>query len=133
MTQPHVRSDLLLYLSELSVDNPRRLWNAERESGKVAGIDEVFHFFFDDHDFDHGAIGITLLNENEVRLVGAVKDALEAILVEVGDAGDDDFVLHAVWPEVRSAAALAKCEIARTPVSSFPPISALSDHQGQIC
>ena len=48
---PHVRRELMLYLAELAADDPRATWQEERErQGLSSGIDEVFHFFFDDHD-----------------------------------------------------------------------------------
>jgi hypothetical protein len=71
----------------------------------------VFHFFFDDHDFDSQAVGCSLLNAEELRTIEAVKLALAAILDEVGDAGDDDFVCHPLWAEVRRAAAIASARL----------------------
>jgi hypothetical protein len=91
----------------LEAVDPRVVWRAERERGFVAGIDEVFHFFFDDHDFDDQAVGVVLCDRAEVVAVEKVLRTLDAILKAVGNAGEDDFVEHPLWPEVRSAAVSA--------------------------
>lgn len=69
----HLRSELEGQLSTLRASDPRPVWGEERERGLASGIDEVFHFFFDDHDFDEEVVGLSLYNINEVRLIGAVK------------------------------------------------------------
>ena len=107
LSMPWRRDELILYLKELSLADPRPLWAAERERGLLADIDQVFHFFFDDNDFSDVAIGATLLNRSEVRVIQNVKLQLEAILDSVGDAGDDLFVQHPLWPEVTAAASNA--------------------------
>jgi hypothetical protein len=84
----------------------------------VADIDQVFHFFFDDHDFDGSDVGVTLLNQEEVQAVQSVKIALEVLLVAVGDAGGDDFVEHPLWPVVRRAAAEAHSRLAWSALTS---------------
>ncbi|MBB4857768.1 hypothetical protein HNO88_001079 [Novosphingobium chloroacetimidivorans] len=104
---PHLRVELTQYLAELTADDPKALWQEARQLGLVSGIDQVFHFFFDDHDFDRSAVGYSLVSKAEVQSIEAVKLALEAILDLVGDAGDDDFVCHPLWGEVRRAAAVA--------------------------
>lgn len=104
---PHVRRELLHALRELAADDPRPVWREERDRGLVSGIDEVFHFFFDDHDFDERSIGAVVFDRAEVAAVEAVKGAFEAVLQAVGDAGDDAFVEHPLWPEVTKAAASA--------------------------
>ena len=113
LLQLRVRKELRAYLSELQADDPRDTWRAERASGLVSGIDQVFHFFFDDHDFDATAVGLSLVCATEVRLIGDLKNALAAILDEIGDAGDDDFVSHPRWPMVRQAANTANAGLAR--------------------
>ena len=109
--QPHVRKELTSYLSELETNDPRVLWKNERQRGLVSGIDQVFHFFFDDHDFDNSAVGYSLFDQGEVALIEAVKLRLETILDVVGDADDDDFVSHPLWAEVRLAAAVASSRL----------------------
>ena len=70
-------------------------------------MDEVIHFFFDDHDFDEKDVGAVLFDRAEVDAVAKVQRALDAVLKVVGDAGDDDFVKHPLWQDVRSAAVAA--------------------------
>ena len=111
LSQPHARSELKAYLSELCANDPRPTWIAEQQRGLVSGIDQIFHFFFDDNDFDKSAVGRSLRNSKEVQLVGAVKRALEAIVVAVGDANDDTFVSHPLWPKVRQTATIALSQL----------------------
>lgn len=112
LSMPYRRGELLLYLKELARADPRPVWSAERERGLVSGIDQVFHFFFDDNDFGRPAIGVTLLNETEVAAVQKVKAALEEILESVGDEGDDVFAEHPIWPQVSAAASQALRQLA---------------------
>ena len=111
LSQPHVRDELQVHLSELHADDPRIVWENQRRNGLASGINEVFHFFFDDHDFDSQSVGCSILNAEELQTIEAVKLALAAILVEVGDAGDDDFVCHPLWAAVRGAAADASARL----------------------
>lgn len=113
LSQPHVRCELIAHLSELQADDPRPLWRSQRERGLVADIDQVFHFFFDDHDFDGSDVGVTLLDQNEVQAIQSVKVALDTLLAAVGDVGDDDFVEHPHWPGVRRAAVEAHSRLAQ--------------------
>ena len=114
LSQPHVRKELTSQLLELEADDPRVLWQGERQRGLVSGIDQVFHFFFDDHNFDNSAVGYSLFDQGEVASIEAVKLRLEAILDVVGDADDDDFVSHPLWAEVRRAAAVASSRLKET-------------------
>jgi hypothetical protein len=107
LSHPGRRSELLGYLEELATPDPRPLWHEERGRGQSSDIDQVFHFFFDDHDFDESAIGYILFDEREVQAVAVVKIALELILADHPDGTDDDFVEHRGWPKVREAAASA--------------------------
>jgi hypothetical protein len=109
LSQPHVRDELTLVLSELKADDPLLLWQGERQRGLASGIDEVFHFLFDDHDFDVSAVGYTLLDEAEAQSIETLKLRLRAILDDVGDAEDNDFVSHPLWVSVRQSAAAALC------------------------
>lgn len=107
----HVRSQLAAYLSELRASDPRPLWEEERRRGLASGIDAVFHFFFDDHDFDEQDMGFSLYDLGEVRVIGAVKKALNAVLEDVGNADDEAFVSHPRWHQVRQAAAEAAARL----------------------
>ncbi|MBB6228936.1 hypothetical protein FHS79_003130 [Polymorphobacter multimanifer] len=115
LSQPHVRHELQIFLSELQAADPRATWRAERVSGLASGIDQVFHFFFDDNDFDEGAVGVSLLSEVEVRGVAGVKQALEQVLAAVGDADDDAFVGHPLWAGVRQAVEAAELRTVTDP------------------
>jgi hypothetical protein len=111
LTMPHRRDELILYLKELAMPDPRGVWREETERGLVSGIDQVFHFFFDDNDFDETAIGVMLLSQSEVAAIQNVKAALEAILESVGDEGDDVFAQHPLWPQVTAAASHALTQL----------------------
>lgn len=114
LLQPHVRNGLASYLSELEADDPTASWRDERQRGLASGVDQVFQFFFDDHDFDNSAVGYSLYDQFEVGLIEAVKLRLEAIRRVVGDADDDDFVSHPLWADVRRAAAVANNWLKKT-------------------
>lgn len=103
-----VRRELMLNLAELEAADPRPVWREERERGLSSGIDELFHFFFDDHDFGNADIGTLLFDESEVAAVNAVKEALDSVLKAVGDQDDDAFVEHPLWQQVTSAAAMTR-------------------------
>jgi hypothetical protein len=107
LTLPNVRAELLGRLTELCDPAQTALWLAKDPNGPIVGIDETFHFFFDDHDFDDGDVGSALFDEGEVRIIAAVKDSLDAIL-ETNRNGDDAYFLgHPLWPKVVAAAEIA--------------------------
>ena len=114
LLQLHVRDELTSYLSELEAVDPRALWHDERQRGLLSSIDQVFHFFFDDHDFDNSAVGYSLFDQVEVGSIEAVKARLEAVLDVVGGTDDDGFVSHPLWAEVRRAAAVASSQLKGT-------------------
>lgn len=109
---PWVRRELIAYLEELSVPDPRPLWRAEAQQGLVAGIDQVIHFFLDDHEFDAAAIGFVLLNQQEVESMKQVTTSLERILNALPHGRDDDYVEHPFWPEVARVANEAHATLA---------------------
>jgi hypothetical protein len=108
---PQLREELRLYLAELAADEPRTTWQHDREKGLSSGIDEVFHFFFDDHDFDEADIGEVFFDSSEVQAVAAVKRALNAVLEVVGDGEDEEFVQHALWRNVSHTARAARARL----------------------
>ena len=87
------------------------MWAQERERGLTADIDEVIHFLFDDHDFDEGEIGRSLRSEDEVRAIEALKQVLGELCDLHPDGGDDDFVGHPRWSEVRRLALEARTRL----------------------
>lgn len=109
---PWVRRELILYLEELSASDPRPRWKSETAEGLISGIDQVIHFFFDDHDFDASAIGICLLDQEDVDRVASVRLALDRILADLPCGEDDDYVEHPLWPRVTLAARAAYARIA---------------------
>jgi len=108
---PWKRAELIEYLRELSAADPCAIWADERRQGLISGIDDVFHFFFDDNDFDDGAVGWSLLDPSEAGLIEAVKQPLRRILSEHPNGDDQAFARHSSWSEVRSAAATALAHI----------------------
>lgn len=82
LANPEKRKELILYLEELAADDPEELWRNERKQGLVSDIDQIFHFFFDDNDFDEGAIGESLLDSKEAKAIDEVKALLNAMLVD---------------------------------------------------
>lgn len=104
---PWMRRDLLTTLNELCTDEPCRLWSNQREEGLVVGFDEVIHFFFDDHDFDERQIGGSFFDAGEVRLIDAVKAALNRICNDLPEGDDKQSVAHPQWEEVRRSSAIA--------------------------
>lgn len=113
LSYPWQRAELLLYLEELAAPDPRRQWAADSRAGYVCGIDQVIHFFFDDHDFDEGDVGVSLLDQAEVALVQAVKHQLDRIIQQLPNGGDDEYVAHRDWPAVTAAAVAARDAIGR--------------------
>ncbi len=104
---PWVRAELQDCLAELSDPVETAKWLKPDPRGPVIGIEEQFHFFFDDHDFDARAIGYSLFDEAEVAAIDKVKEAMLAIH-RTNKTGDDRYFLsHPLWPSVANAAATA--------------------------
>jgi hypothetical protein len=74
----------------------------------VVGVNQAIHFFFDDNVFSDAEIGMSLLDPDEVALIGAVKAALNPIIDRIPYDSDDDFIAHPLWPSVTAAAAAAR-------------------------
>ncbi|HYE47873.1 MAG TPA: hypothetical protein VEA44_19050 [Caulobacter sp.] len=104
LTHPGVRSHLVTFLEELAHPDPRPLWAAQTAAGFVSDLDQVYHFFFDDHDLDDRDIGRVLLDVAEVEAIAGLKAALEALLELLPKGSDDQYVEHVRWPEVTRAA-----------------------------
>lgn len=101
---PWIRRELLLTLEELSVSDPRPIWRKETVEGFCAGVDQIVHFLFDDHDFDADDIGFSLFDESEVKALADLKLALGALIDKLPKGGDDDYVADPAWPNVTKAA-----------------------------
>ena len=102
LTKPEKRAEIILYLKELAADDPTELWRNERKRGLVSDIDQIFHFFFDDNNFDDGDIGASLLDSKEVSSIHEVKSLLDAMLTDLPNGDDADFVKHSLWPSLRA-------------------------------
>lgn len=74
----------------------------------MSDIDQIFHFFFDDNDFDEGAIGESLLDAEEAKAIDEVKALLDAMLVDLPKGDDAAFVSHHLWPRLRTKAQAAQ-------------------------
>jgi hypothetical protein len=92
-------------------DSPLRTPVAAGRRKAEPGIDQVIHFFFDDHDFDETDIGVSLLDQAEVALLQSLKCALDQVIQKLPRGGDDQYVGHPLWPTVRAAAAAAHAAI----------------------
>lgn len=104
LANPDKREELILYLKELAAEDPEELWRKEREQGLVSDIDQIFHFFFDDNDFDEGAIGESLLDVEEAKTIDEVRALLDAMLVDLPKGDPASFVSHHLWPRLRTKA-----------------------------
>jgi hypothetical protein len=116
---PWVRAELLEYVAELCDPAATANWLKPDPQGPIIGIDQTFHFFFDDHDFDAGEIGYSLFDEEEVAAIVGIKGALNAIHV-TNKAGDDRYFLeHPLWPSVLDAARTARDLLSAKGVATF--------------
>ncbi len=101
---PWQRAELLAYLEELAAPDPRPQWAADLQRGLISGVDQVIHFFFDDHQFDETAVGVSLLDLTEVGFVQSVMHELDKIIEDLPKGGDNEYIAHARWPAVTAAA-----------------------------
>ena len=97
------RGHLIDELDELASPSLADLW-LNPTPGRLASIDDVFHFFFDDHQFDEGAIGVWLFDRQEVEAIAKVTDLLDAILNDPANPRSSDyfednryFLTHPKW------------------------------------
>jgi hypothetical protein len=105
---PWVRDELILYLEELADPAATAKWLNPDPKGPIIGIDQTFHFFFDDREFGPHSVGWTLFDLEEVAAISKVTVELDSIL-QTNRKGDDRYFLsHPRWPKVASAAAQAR-------------------------
>jgi len=104
LTQPHKRAELLDSIDELVKPERTAVWITPASANLIVGIDQVFHFFFDDNDFDQSAIGACLFDGGELKAILEVMSELNAIH-RTNRRGDDEYFLrHPGWSQVVSAA-----------------------------
>lgn len=116
LRHPWVRRELIEQLKDLSVADPRPIWEQERQNGRVAGIEQTIHFLFDDHEFDEADIGYSLFDTAETRALSSVKSALDPLIAALPDGQDTEYVSHPFWPQVTAAAAAAHSLLSRRQV-----------------
>lgn len=107
LSRPWTRTELILRLEELATADPRPVWTEEIRNGLASGVDEVIHFFFDDHDLDERALGEVLVDEGEVAAMRVLLAALDHLVRRLPRGDDDDYVRHPDWPAVTMAARTA--------------------------
>ncbi|AZS20487.1 hypothetical protein CSW63_07370 [Caulobacter sp. FWC26] len=104
---PWIRAELIAYLEEIATPDPRPIWRAEAQQGLISDVDQVMHFFFDDHDFDEKAVGVYLFDTAEVALVQSVKYALDRLVQKLPHGGNDEYVTDPLWKAVTASASAA--------------------------
>ena len=102
------RTSLILFLEELSSRHEQvRLWLNQDDFPNIYGIDEVYHFFFDDTDLGDdpfSEIGNILANSYEAEHIQKLCKKLIEILDRLGDANSDVFMNDHQWQCVMSIA-----------------------------
>lgn len=108
LKQLNKRVELVSLLLELAdKQTQERLWIRHEDYPNSSGIDEVFHFLFDDTDIGENPkslIGIVLLNEQEAYEIEALSGVLSRILSRLGNVGSEYYMRDDEWPLVMSQA-----------------------------
>lgn len=111
LSYPNIRSDLLLFLKELSdIRFQVNSLNSSSTGHDQFDIDEIYHFFFDDTDLvvnPEAYIGEIFFDIDEVKIISQVTSALKNILDELGDSSNDKFISHPYWGHVVDNASFA--------------------------
>ena len=112
LARPHQRAELMDNLDELSRPDRASLWLSPDKDTPAGGIEDSFHFFFDDTTFDWSAIGASLFDKDELAAVTLVMNALD-VIHRCNPNGDDRYFLeHPRWSSVASSAAIAYTKLA---------------------
>ncbi len=121
------RREMIALLGELSDGTiQKRLWIDSEDAPNVSGIDEVFHFLFDDTDLGkapYSEVGRILENTVEADRIAALCKALVGMLNRLGDVPAHAFIADSEWSAVMKLAASAlectsKASIANSPKDS---------------
>ena len=104
LSRPQERFELEDRLDELAQSDRTALWLSGRPQLQRGGIGETLHFFFDDHDFDRSAIGVSLFDDRETVAVQMVKNALQTIFKSNRRGDSRYFLRHRGWKAVQTAA-----------------------------
>src|SRR5262245_8245522 len=75
-----------------------------RPKGPIIGIDQVLHFFFDDHDFDERDASFFLFS-GELPSIRHVMSLLEVVHYSNRIGDNHYFLSHPTWVRVEKAAA----------------------------
>lgn len=101
-SNPKGRAELIEYIRELASPSLQEsLWIRNEDAPNSSGIDEVFHFFFDDTDIAERPldyIGELFISGEEVDTVRAVTEQLDSLLKRLGDVGSKHYMTHSEWP-----------------------------------
>lgn len=111
VAQPKRRQELIAYIEELAdPELQQRFWIRHEDAPTSSGIDEVFHFFFDDTEIGESPfeqIGICLCDTEEAAEVKGITDVLESMLRRLGNAQSQRYLSDPMWKEVLARASAA--------------------------
>ncbi|GLQ97269.1 SCO4402 family protein [Dyella mobilis] len=98
------REEMIGLLEELSDRSTQeRLWIRLESYPLSSGIDDVFHFFFDDTDLAqdvNSEIGHILSNASEAVAIRNLCNALDNLCQDLGDVGSGAYISHPDWPSL---------------------------------
>lgn len=101
---PGKRVELLHLLAELSDrDAQHRFWIMHEDFPSASGIDEVFHFIFDDTDLGRDAyseIGRMLRNRSEADRLQELSLGLGKMLDRLGDQSSEKYMSDSEWESI---------------------------------
>lgn len=108
VSMPWKRAELILLLEELSdKDKQLRLWVMHEDFPSASGIDEIFHFFFDDSDLGDNPwteVGRVLKSQAEAKIIKCLTGALCDLFQRLGDAPSDVFMSDPAWSSLMGIA-----------------------------
>lgn len=100
------RNELKEILKELSSKELQdEFWINGKDYPNASGIDEVFHFFFDDTDLSvdsKSEIGRILIDSNEASMISELCLVLDEICDRLGDVDSQSYINDYRWEEVIS-------------------------------
>ncbi|MEY2168360.1 MULTISPECIES: SCO4402 family protein [unclassified Rhodanobacter] len=101
ITAPRKRLEMISLLDELSDKSKQdHLWLMHEDYPSSSGIDDVFHFFFDDTDLNKDVdseIGRILKDQVEAVVISNVCNALDQLFQKLGDADSSVYMSDPAW------------------------------------
>ena len=95
------RAELIALLRELcDREEQFHLWVMHEDCPSASGVDEVFHFFFDDNDLGDdpdSEVGRILKGADEVNVIRRVSSALDGLGRKFGNADSCAFMSDSAW------------------------------------